>query len=288
MGVLGSIRRVWFASRKVRLPIPKSALVLEVGSGDSPCPRSDVLFDLTLSNHERVGGRTVNDRPLVLGLAERLPFRDKAFDFVIAFHILEHSPDPRAFLEELQRVASAGYIETPSFWAERLIPMEMHRLEVGMDVHEGKNRLLINQKAAPVPDQTLSLQFSPLLVRGTGFSRLSPSVWVTRYFWKESINYKIINPEIKIEWEPPPTVTRPDFKDPRPLVRRVLKRAAQKIHRPKEIDLVKLLRCVDCDSDNLQGGLQSDRLWCSHCGRYFRVTGGVPCMHPAGCERDGS
>jgi hypothetical protein len=57
------LRRLAFAARKVLLPIPLDALVLEVGSGDSPSPHSDVLLDLTLENRERVGGRTIIDRP---------------------------------------------------------------------------------------------------------------------------------------------------------------------------------------------------------------------------------
>src|ERR1700730_7068455 len=115
--MINKLRRTWFAARKLRLPIPKTALVLEVGSGDSPVPRSDVLLDLTLQNHERVGGATIANRPLVLGAIERLPFQDKIFDYVIAIHVLEHSKAPETFLGELQRVACAGYIESPSFWA---------------------------------------------------------------------------------------------------------------------------------------------------------------------------
>ena len=143
----------------MRLPIARDALVLEVGSGDSPCPRSDVLLDLTLENHERVGGHTVVDRPFVLGTVERLPFRDKAFDYVIAFHVLEHTADPVALLGELQRVARGGYIETPSFWWERMTPLTMHRLEVGLEQVDGGTRLVINQKTEPSPDAELHGQF---------------------------------------------------------------------------------------------------------------------------------
>lgn len=280
MEILGSIRRAWFASRKLRLSVPRAALVLEVGSGDSPYPRSDVLLDLTLSNHERVGGRTVADRPLVLGLIERLPFRDKAFDFVIASHVLEHSADPCAFLGELQRVASAGYIETPSFWAERVQPMRMHRLEVGLEVRGRDRKLLIHQKSAPVPDDVLASQFGALLVARSGFGRLAPTIWVTQYFWKGEINFELLNPEMKVEWEPPPEVTRADFDDPRPPFRRLLKRAAQKLHRRQEINLLDLLRCVDCQHAHLQGDVKEGRLSCPNCGRQFVVTDGIPHMHP--------
>jgi SAM-dependent methyltransferase len=198
---LRALARSWFAARKLRLPIDRRALVLEVGSGDSPCPRSDVLFDLTLANHERVGGPTVVDRPTVLGFVERLPFRDKAFDYVIAFHVLEHSANPQAFLNELQRVARAGYIETPSFWWERINPLTMHRLEVGLESYEGRHRLVVNQKRSPVPDPELSAQFRRPFeaVRGAVY----PATIATQYYWTERIDFRILNPDYVIDWAPP-------------------------------------------------------------------------------------
>ena len=116
--------------------------MLEVGSGDSPSPRSDVLLDLTLENRELVGGRTITDRPFVIGEVERLPFRDRSFDYIIAFHVLEHSSNPELFLNELQRVGRAGYIETPAFWVES-VQRAFHRLEVAMlRDHEGPYLLI--------------------------------------------------------------------------------------------------------------------------------------------------
>jgi hypothetical protein len=43
---------------------------------------------------------------------------------------LEHTPHPEKFLAELQRVARAGYIETPNAFMERINPYKDHRLEV--------------------------------------------------------------------------------------------------------------------------------------------------------------
>ena len=280
--LMGSVRRLWFATRKMRLPIRRDALVLEVGSGDSPCPRSDVLLDVTLENHERVGGHTIVDRPFVLGLIERLPFRDKAFDYVIAFHVLEHSADPVNFLSEMERVAKAGYLETPSFWFERLVPLSMHRLEVGTEPLGAGERLVINQKSSAVTDSELHRQYVHGFAGKRADRRLPPDSLVTRFFWKDRLPYRILNPERHIDWEPPPEATRADFTDPRHAFRKFAKLAAQLTQRRRPIDLVTLLRCVDCGADALQGDLQRNDLRCAACSRVFVVTDGIPQLHPSG------
>ena len=276
MNLLHTIEQLWFASRKVRLPIPPGALVLEVGSGDSPCPRSDVLFDLTLENHERVGGRTIADRPLVLGQAECLPFCDKAFDYVICFHTLEHSSEPDCFLREIERVGKAGYIETPSFWFERLNPLTMHRLEVGLEKSGSIDRLVINRKLSPKPDSELANQVTksfPGLLK-----EVSPYRIVTRYFWENRIDFRIMNPREFIEWNPPMTVTCVDTVDPRPLFRRLLKQYAQYFRIQKRFDLKALLICPECKSSSLAGDVQVG-LFCNVCHSKFNTLNGIPVMH---------
>ena len=208
-------RRLIFASRKVFLPIPRGALVLEVGSGDSPSPRANILLDLTLENRERVGGRTVVDRPLIIGEVEKLPFRDKAFGYVIAFHVLEHSADPNQFLSELQRVASAGYIETPSFWAETVQPLGMHRLQVGVDSDETGPFLVIRKKSQPVPDPELARAFDLKLKETSSLRALAPNAWVTRYYWKDKIRWRVTNPEVDVSWKLPEDALFPDDYNPR-------------------------------------------------------------------------
>ncbi len=90
------LRRVKWALRKVHLPVA-GGLVLDVGSGGKPYPRSDVLLDRMTGAEHRCGAAMMIDRPAVFGDASKMPFRDQAFDFVIASHILEHMPDPAVF-----------------------------------------------------------------------------------------------------------------------------------------------------------------------------------------------
>ena len=89
-----------------------------------------MLIDAYAETRERHWAPLITDRLSVLGMGEALSFRDKCFDFVIASHVLEHSADPQSFLRELQRVAKAGYIETPDALMERINPYWDHRSKV--------------------------------------------------------------------------------------------------------------------------------------------------------------
>ncbi len=118
---------------KQKLNPPVAGLVLEIGSGDNPNPRSNVLVDrfLGADNRER-GGDLVVDRPFVVADAHQLPFKDAAFAYAICSHILEHMDDPAQFAAELRRTCAAGYIQSPSEIAERLFHWSFHRWYVNL------------------------------------------------------------------------------------------------------------------------------------------------------------
>lgn len=119
---------------KQKLNPPATGLVLEIGSGDNPNPRSNILLDrfLGADNRER-GGDLVVDRPFVVADAHYLPFKDGVFAYTICSHILEHMDDPQQFAAELKRVSAAGYIQSPSEIAERLFHWSFHRWYVNLD-----------------------------------------------------------------------------------------------------------------------------------------------------------
>src|SRR5258708_4839020 len=137
--------------RRLHVPVGSDALVLEVGSGGNPFPRSNVLLDAYEATRERNFQPLITDRPMVLGLIENLPFRDDAFDFAIACHVVEHSTDVSACLRELQRVARAGYIECPDAFFERINPYKDHRYEVT----ERDDVLVTRRKTSWIRDQDL-------------------------------------------------------------------------------------------------------------------------------------
>ncbi len=115
-----------------KLNPPATGLVLEIGSGDNPNPRSDILVDRFIGDNTERGGDIVIDRPLVVADAHHLPFRDDVFAYIICSHILEHMDDPPQFARELMRVGAAGYIGSPSEIAERLFHWSFHRWYVNL------------------------------------------------------------------------------------------------------------------------------------------------------------
>ena len=117
---------------KQKLNPPPTGRVLEIGSGDNPHPRADILCDRFIGDNTERGGSIVIDRPLVVADAHHLPFRDGAFVYTICSHILEHMDDPKQFGRELMRVSKGGYIQSPSEIAERLFHWSFHRWYVNL------------------------------------------------------------------------------------------------------------------------------------------------------------
>ena len=105
-----------------RLNLKKTDLVLEIGSGNYPFYRSDVLIDkfpmVTASHRTTMRAVRLDDRPFLVADAHALPFVNTAFDCIICRHVLEHLPRPEDFAAEIKRVGRRGYIATPSPFTE--------------------------------------------------------------------------------------------------------------------------------------------------------------------------
>jgi SAM-dependent methyltransferase len=263
--------------RRLHVPVPEDALVLEVGSGGNPFPRSNVLVDAYEETGERHFEPLVADRPCLLARGERLPFRDGAFDFVIACHVLEHSDDPAAFLAEQQRVARAGYIETPDALFERLIPYRDHRWEVTL--REGA--LLLRRKRAWRHDPEVSELFEGNLRASRPFARhlrTNPFAFHVRYYWSREaggIRYRLI--DTPGPREPIPEGASAPQPAPRPTLRRRAIEAARSVfsqrRRNRAIDLLSLLRCPGCAAAPLTEA--DGALLCPGCGQRYRRSGAL-------------
>lgn len=111
------------------LHIRKNDRVLEVGPGHNPSFRSNVIAEKFVdTNYHRCGDvKIYSHQTFVNADGENLPFKDKEFDYVICNQVLEHAENPEAFIREQCRVASRGYLETPSLLGEFLFPKKSHK-----------------------------------------------------------------------------------------------------------------------------------------------------------------
>jgi SAM-dependent methyltransferase len=119
-----------FRRRRITIPADASAIVLDVGSGDKPHWRADVLLDRFIDDThggQRSGAAAARvDRPMFDADAADMPFADKVFDYVICSHVLEHVEHPDRVVAELSRVAKAGYVEVPEAASAKIVDFPSH------------------------------------------------------------------------------------------------------------------------------------------------------------------
>lgn len=125
-----------FETAMVRmLGIQAEDRVIDVGGGNNPLSRADVVTDLCFDdNHHRSGQDLVryDGKQYVECQVESLPFPDQSFDFAFCSHVLEHAVDPAAACEELMRIARRGYLEVPHLWSELMLGYPAHRWLIEM------------------------------------------------------------------------------------------------------------------------------------------------------------
>ena len=179
------------------LDIKKKDLVLEVGSGDNPNYRANVLVEKYVDDNFHRGGevRIYPHQKFVNVDGQNMPFKNKEFDYVICNQVLEHVDDPIGFVNELKRVAKRGYIETPSLIGESLFPKKSHKwlcLEID------KKIVLYDKMKVPLfyPDfGTTFLNYLPYnCISLRIFYMLNHQVNTMRYEWENGIDI-IVNPE---------------------------------------------------------------------------------------------
>lgn len=282
-GLMKFLRRlqldsIAWALRRFHVPVKKSDLVLEVGSGGNPYPRANVLLDAYENTRERFWVPLTTDRPTVIGFAENLPFKDKSFDFIISAHVLEHSKDPSKFLEELQRVGKAGYIEVPDAIFERLNPYRDHRLEIT----SRNDKLLITKKKNWIHDEyivelyedRLKAHFVKILMAKKPFE------FHVRYYWSDVIDFEIINPDVDLNWVGPTSEALQHKLRPIARIKEFVRIALRNLLSDKknnQIDIVNLLRCTKCHADVMKHA--KSQLKCKSCGEKYPVRNGLVVMN---------
>lgn len=276
-----------------KLNIGPEDIVLDVGSGQNPHPRANVLCDKFIEdNTERAcGGSIVVDRPFVLGDGLHLPFQDKAFDFVFCRHLLEHVEDPARLLSELERVGRRGYIETPSKLYEKLYGNDYHRWFVSVQ----NGSLILERKPRPYYDNEISQWFHSHVDTGTEtglyyLDHLATLGFLIQLAWSGSIPYRYLDVGESPEGEFRHALRSGDFsKEPVNVMTRISLRSriktsvARSLRRRSDrriVDFSSLLRCPECGGGVQQGPSQG--MICVKCRREFPVRGFVVFMPPKG------
>ena len=93
--------------------IKDGAKVLEIGPGHSPFSKATYFCGWTMEEKGRLPNYKTADAS-----TEKLPYKDKEFDFVYCRHVIEDLWNPVNALKEISRITKAGYIETPSALCE--------------------------------------------------------------------------------------------------------------------------------------------------------------------------
>lgn len=171
-----------------KLNISKNDLVLEVGSGNHPFVRADVLLDKFQYDSTRTGS-LIMDRPLVLADAGKLPFRSKSFEFVYCSHVLEHLENPKDCLEEMMRVGHRGIIITPSEGYEKIVPFRYHRWFVSLK----NDKLILEQKPRAIFDPAIAQVWQGCKSISTFWKFYDKNIenFSVIYHWQEKIEYEI-------------------------------------------------------------------------------------------------
>ena len=183
---------------KHNLSIKSSEHVIEIGCGDHPHKRANIVVDkFPDDNTHRKGDlKILKHQTFIEADGQNLPFKNNEFDYAICTHVLEHVSDPTAFLKEQCRVAKRGYIETPSVTGEFLVPKASHKWLL-LDIDDKiimYDKELIGFKS-PLDLGDIFLEYLPKFSIGYKILQHShPQLMTMNYEWKENIDV-LVNPE---------------------------------------------------------------------------------------------
>ena len=268
--------------------IRPSDLVLEIGSGDNPRPRSDVLCDKIPEDDTQRGGAIVLDRPFIAADGQYLPFADKSFDYIICCHVLEHAEDPALFISELVRVGHGGYIETPTEIGERLYGWPYHKWFVHLD---DPGKLIFKRKTE---EGAFGQFFHHLFATDPTYARFhqqNHDLFLIQYQWSGKIDYEIVEPDsVLLDLNDQKNVEKLLGKQAKPGIAATIKRLTparvrqkaksaiakgQGRHKKALQDVKSIIVCPVC-----KGPVQwhDDFISCQNCNRTYPIRNGIPFM----------
>ena len=156
----------------------KNWKVLDIGCGFSANEYADVIADVQdLSKHYK-------EKKFVRITENKLPFKDKEFDFVISSHVIEHVENFEFFIKELERISSKGYIELPTRFADNLI-FENKKDHIWWFVFDDEKNHLIACKKNQIIEPFINVSI------GKMFEKAFRESFVLELSWNNKIDYII-------------------------------------------------------------------------------------------------
>jgi hypothetical protein len=240
---------------------PRRGLVIEVGGGQAPHPRTDLVVEKYIADDfERPGGLGMSfAKPLVVGDGHRLPLATASAAYTIVSHVLEHAHDPVEFAAELVRVAPAGFVQVPSRESELTYGWPFH----GWLIDQVDGVLVFTARRptelAPVGQVHHELYASTALAR-LAFEA-QRSIWHHSVEWRQMLPVKVVGASI------PDRTARFDLN-------RTIQ-ALEAAHIPPLPEHARrALACPACRSS-----IELDRTAkCSTCNAEYPVANGVPIL----------
>jgi len=274
-------------SKHYKYGISRDSLVLDIGSGNQPFFRTNVACEKYPYDSSERGGTFLNIVPTVVGDAQRLPFKDKAFDFVVASHVLEHVPYPELMVAELQRVAKAGYIETPSRIAETIMGKCFHR----WIVEDKDNKLIFSEEHFSDEQRDIwpkIYEFANKSIPFQYFMLKNEATLSTKYLFMNEIAFEVNRHEslgnLNIVKSTPQSKLPQNinsFMSKKQKMKKLFLKLFLSITSKKRFnkteDLFSLLQCPLCqkgDVNYVDSNKQS--LKCSYCDETFPIISGMP------------
>lgn len=240
------------ATRAHRPKPPRRGLVVEVGGGQSPHPRADLVVEKYVADDfERPGGESFSfSKPLIVADGHRLPLATKSAAYVIASHVLEHATDPVEFASELSRVGAAGFVQVPSRESELTYGWPFHSWLI--DLVEGVLVFTARRTGEIAPVGALHHE----LYGSTALARLAfevrRSTWHHSVEWCGELGVRVAGissgPEKTASFDLAATIKALESADVPPLPANVVAALACPVCR-SPVELNKSAVCVSCRRD---------------------------------------
>lgn len=264
-----SLSQIKWSLRRLLPGIKKESLVIEIGSGGNPTPKSDLLVEPHLQGEHKKSKKPIVDRPTLAMSAENLPVKDKAFDYCVCFHVLEHVENPEIFLNELNRISKGGYIETPTPINEVLFPYKFHLSTVENKNDELEIRGLSNLEYEIQDRISEMVRSFTSDKRFLKFYRRNPNLFNTTYYWNGDLKFNLRgDPKTLMDFgnyvlpEHPHHETGYSIKQKLSVIARRLFRA---LYRTR-FDVLSVLECKNCTQDLEEVELDNEVFYkCSSC-----------------------